>query len=195
MNKSLLSAVTLLLLFCAKINAQTTVSTWYIIPPTSGCNGVWAVDALTYGPCSFGAQYTMNPMGCVQLGGPTVADTTYLTLCAFPCDLYFVNSQGGACICGTGTQLEILESTQSILTTYPNPANTSSGWNVWMHQTGENVTVNIYNTLGQLVLTQETSGAEQIVHVDTSTLSAGTYSAAISVNGAVPYDQQLIITQ
>lgn len=197
MNKTLLSAFTVLLLFCVKIHAQTTtVTTWYIIPPTSGCNGVWAVDALTYGPCSAGAQYNMNPMGCVQLGGPTVADTTYLPLCAFPCDLTLINSQGQMCICSTGTVTDApLHSSERVLTTYPNPATTAGGWNVLLHQPGENVTVNIYNSLGQLVVSQNHSQADQIVHVDISSLVAGTYTAQISVNGAVSYNQQLVVTQ
>lgn len=195
MKKTLLSAVFLLALFCAKINAQTTITTWYIIPPTSGCNGVWAVDAVAAGCGSGPFQYNMSPPGCVQMTGPTVVDTTYWALCSFPCNLTIVNSQGLTCICGTGTQTGIEESSQSIVTTYPNPANTTSGWNVWLQQPGENVTVNIYNSLGQLVLTEQNSGAEQIVHLDLSSLVAGTYTAQISVNDAVSYNQQLIVTQ
>lgn len=196
MKKTLLSAVILLLLLGAKISAQTTVTTWYIIPPTSGCNGVWAVDAITYGPCSIGASYNMNPMGCVQLGGPTVADTTYLPLCAFPCDLTFVNSQGGTCICSTGQIMDAPQhSTERILTTYPNPTTTTSGWNVLLHQAGENVTVNIFNSLGQLVVSENHERADQIVHIDISALVAGTYTAQVSVNGAVTYNQQLVVTQ
>ncbi len=195
MTKTLLSAVILLLLFCAKINAQTTITTWYVIPPTSGCNGVWAVDAVAAGCGSGPFQYIMNPMGCVQMSGPTVADTTYWTLCAFPCNLTIVNSQGLMCICGTGTQTGIEQSAEHITTTYPNPANTTSGWNILLHQPGETVTVNIYNSLGQVVLSEDHSQSEQIVHVDLSSLVAGTYTAQVAVNGAVAYTQQLVVTQ
>ncbi len=196
MKKTLLSAVLLLLLFCAKINAQTVIPTWYIIPPTSGCNGVWAVQASAAGCGGNVTTYNMNPPGCVIMGGPTVVDTTYWSLCAFPCTVTMVNSVGQMCICSTGTMTGYPEiSATRIVTTYPNPCTTVSGWNVWLQQPGENVTVNIYNSLGQLVLTQTNSAAEQIVHVDTSTLAAGTYSAEITVNGATPYNQQLIITQ
>jgi hypothetical protein len=198
MKKNLLSAVILLLLFCAKINAQTTITTWYVIPPTNGCNGVWAVDASQFGGgCGSGPfTYNMNPMGCVNMANPTiVADTLCWSLCAFPCDLTIIDMQGNMCICGTGTVTDAPEhSSDRITTTYPNPATTTSGWNILLHQPGEHVTVSIYNSLGQLVVCENHSQADQIVHVDISSLVAGTYIAQVSVNGAASYNQQLVIT-
>lgn len=194
MNKTLLTALVLLSLFCAKINAQTTITTWYIIPPTSGCNGVWAIDA-SQGAC--GPTYIFNPSFpvCATFSS-VVADTMFLQLCSLPCSLMVSDTQGNPCaFCSTGTSVGVEESAQSITTTYPNPATSTGGWNIMLQQPGENVTVNIYNSLGQLVLTQQNSGAEQIVHVDLSSLVAGTYTASVSVNDAVAYNQQLIITQ
>lgn len=197
MKKHLLIAALVLLTIPAHLSAQTAITTWYIIPPTNGCNGVWALDASAFAACSVGPFVaTQNPNGCVGPGQTQIADTVYWSLCAFPCDVTITDSNGGVCTCMTGTMTNTDEtSAQHIVTTYPNPVSTSSGWNVWLHQPGENVTVNIYNSLGQVVLTQQNSGAAQIVHVDISTLVAGTYTAQISVNDAVSYNQQLIVTQ
>lgn len=197
MKKSLLFSALLCLFFTCGLSAQTTtITTWYVIPPTSGCNGVWAVDASEAGCGSAPFTYNMNPPGCVQMTGPTVADTTYWTLCAFPCNLTIIDAQGAMCICSTGTMTQVdLLSQNQIITTYPNPATTASGWNIWLDEPGSNVMVNIYNSVGQLVSTQSSDNAEQIFHVSTSDLSAGTYFAETSVNGAEPYRQKLILTQ
>jgi len=197
MKNTLLSVVLLLLLFCAKINAQTAIQTWYVIPPTSGCNGVWALDASAFAACGAGPFLaTQNPNGCIAPGQTQIADTVYWSLCAFPCDVTITDSNGSICTCTTGTMANTVEtSAQFIVTTYPNPATSTSGWNLWLHQPGADVTVNIYNSLGQVVFTQNNSGAEQIVHVDLSSLVAGTYTAQVSVNDAVSYNQQLIVTQ
>lgn len=197
MKKHLLFSALLITSLCVQLTAQTTITTWYVIPPTSGCNGVWAVDASQVATdCGSGPfMYNMNPPGCVNLSGPTVADTTYWQLCAFPCNLTIVDSQGMTCICGTGTSVGQEEnSTQRITTTYPNPSTSSAGWNILLREPGNNVVVNIYNSLGQLVSAQSSDNAEQIFRVDTSTLEAGNYIAEIAVNGAPPYRQQLILT-
>jgi hypothetical protein len=199
MKKILLTSAVLMLVAFTRLSAQTTINTWYVIPPTSGCNGVWAVDASQLAT-SCGTppyQYILNPMGCADLmNWTTVADTVYWPLCAFPCDLTTIDANGVMCICGTGTTTDAPEqSADRITTTYPNPATTAGGWNILLHQPGDNVTVNIYNPLGEVVVTQQTSAAGQIVHVDLSALAAGTYTAMVTVNEAVAYNQQLIITQ
>lgn len=184
-------------MLCFRLTAQTTINTWYVIPPTSGCNGVWAVDASQFGSCGTGPfQYSMNPMGCVNMTPNVVADTVYWQLCAFPCDLTIVDMTGNVCICGTGQFTDVPDhSAERITTTYPNPATTTSGWNILLHQPGENVSVNIYNSLGQVVLSEDHSQSEQIVHIDLSSLVAGTYTAQVAVNGTVAYNQRLIVTQ
>lgn len=197
MTKTLLTISVLVLLGATRLSAQTVINTWYVIPPTSGCNGVWAVDASQFGSCGTGPfQYNMNPMGCVQMTSNTAADTVYWNLCAFPCDLTIVDMSGNVCICGTGTTTDAPEhSADRIVTTYPNPATAAGGWNVLLHQPGENVTVSIYNSLGQLVISEQQERAGQIVQVDISSLTAGMYTTQISINGAAAYTQQLAVTQ
>lgn len=196
MKTTLLASTLLLILFCTKISAQITVPTWYIIPPTSGCNGVWAVDASIYGSCGNVTSYIMNPMGCVQMTNNTVVDTTYWTLCSFPCDLTMMGPSGIACICGTGTITDVEPtSAEHIITAYPNPSSSETGWNILLDAPGAAVEVNIYNAIGQLVTTQSAICSEQIFHINTTMLLPGTYFTETRVNGAAEYRQKLIITQ
>lgn len=189
-----------LLLFCASSKAQTTttITTYYVIPPTSGCNGVWAVQNSGFGACASGVTtYIMNPNGCMTFTGATYSgDTAFLPLCAFPCDLTVMDGNGNVCICGTGTTTGIVNQTAAaVLTTYPNPATTVEGWNVWMHQPGNAVTVSIFNSLGQKVSMQSAENASEIFHVDTSALLPGTYVAEIVVNNSGMLRQKLVITR
>ncbi len=196
MKKTLLASALLLIALSTRLSAQTTIPTWYIIPPTSGCNGVWAVDASILGACGQIMTYNMSPPGCVQLAGNVVADTMFWPLCNFPCDLTMIGPNGGTCICGTGTILDLEPtSVEKIVTTYPNPSSSENGWNILLNEPGSCVTVNIYNTFGQLVSTQSSDNSEQILHVNTSLLSAGTYFTETIVDGAAPYRQKLILTQ
>lgn len=196
MKKTLLTSALLLIVLCTKLSAQTTIPTWYIIPPTSGCNGVWAVDASVYGSCGAVTSYIMNPMGCVQITNNTVADTTYWVLCSFPCNLTMMGPSGIACICGTGTVTDVEQnSAEHIVTAYPNPSTTETGWNILLDAPGSSVVVNIYNAFGQLVTTQSSGCSEQIFHVTTNTLVPGTYFTETRVNGAALYRQKLVITQ
>jgi hypothetical protein len=196
MKKTLLSAALLFILFCTKISAQTTVPTWYVIPPTNGCNGVWAVDASVFGGCGSVSTYIMSPPGCVQMTNNTVADTTYWVLCSFPCNLTMMGPSGIACICGTGTMTG-LEPTSSeyIVTAYPNPTSSDNGWNILLDGPGHSVEVNIYNSVGQLVSTQSTQNADQIFRISTTLFNPGTYFTETVVDGAPAYRQRLILTQ
>lgn len=196
MKKLLLTSAMLLLSLCLELSAQTPITTWYIIPPTSGCNGVWAID---YSQAGCGSTYLFNPSFPVACGSFTgsVADTMFIQLCSMPCDLTVVDMNGNICgFCGTGTSTGVgTLSQEHIITTYPNPATSAGGWNVWIDEPGSAVTVNIYNAFGQLVSTQSSANAEQVFHVDASDLPAGTYFTEIMVNGATPYRQKLILTQ
>ena len=138
----------------------------------------------------------MSPPGCVQLAGNIVADTMFWPLCNFPCDLTMIGPNGGTCICSTGT-ITVVESASAdkIITAYPNPSTSENGWNILLDAPGSSITVNIYNSLGQLVSTQSSDNSEQIFHVNTSLLSAGTYFTEMLVDGAAPYRQKLVLTQ
>ncbi|HLG04489.1 MAG TPA: T9SS type A sorting domain-containing protein [Bacteroidia bacterium] len=172
----------------------TTITTYYVIAPTSGCNGVWAINNIQFSACS-GGTYSMYPFGCAILNGPVSGDTMFLQLCAFPCDIDMINSSGGACICGTGTTVGVDDpANEAVFTTYPNPSNSETGWNIWFQQPGNNVEVVIYNSVGQLMAIQKNNSAPSVLPVNTSALCAGTYLVEIRVNGGI-LRQRLVLTQ
>lgn len=100
------SVILIGLIFAIKVYSQTiTVTTWYVIPPTSGCNGIWAVDATAW-PCFTGGCTYMfpSPFGCtpsIPTCDSIVADTLYIPLCSLPCNLAASCSPGPVVICGT----------------------------------------------------------------------------------------------
>lgn len=89
------------LIFVNSSFSQTSINTYYYIPPTSGCNGVWALqnfEAVCHSPYVVAA----NPDSCTDFrAGTIVGDTLFLPLCDFPCTLYVTTDSGGVCICGT----------------------------------------------------------------------------------------------
>lgn len=172
----------------------TTITTYYILPPTSGCNGVWAINAPQAG-C--GSTYSFNPnfpMNCANWG-PTVGDTLYLQLCSMPCDLTVMDQNAVMCgFCATGTMTALETPLYSaLITTYPNPATTAEGWNLWLDKTGNVVEIKIYNSCGQLVQAEREENALQLYHIATNSLLPGNYIAEIKINGTV-HHQKLVLT-
>ena len=103
MKKYLLIIVGLLIHF--SVSAQTiTATTFYVTPPTTGCNGIWAIDATTW-PCSCTCTYSVTPFGCLNSGWPACdsiyADTVYMKLCSVPCNIIAATFSGSVVICGT----------------------------------------------------------------------------------------------
>jgi hypothetical protein len=178
------------------IKAQTTLTTYYIIPPTSGCNGVWAVNAASPGWCGPGTTWIFSPIMCGQMG-PTVGDTLYIQLCSIPCNVAFSDFNGPCAICGTGTTTGTNSpaSNPEIITTYPNPSSTGEGWNLMLNSTGKNLQIKIYNSCGQLVMQQEEKSAPGILHIDTGTLSTGTYTVEVVVDQSSVLHEKMVLTR
>lgn len=67
-------------------------NTYYVTPPTSGCNGVWAVDGsvLSSGTCSPPYTYTISPAGCANYDYNN-GDTLFFDLCSFPCSYSMIS--------------------------------------------------------------------------------------------------------
>lgn len=74
-------------------------ATVYVTPPTSGCNGVWAVQ-VTSVYCTPTSPYTfsMEPSGCVQLDnwGQDLGNFL-IPLCSVPCTLAVTSADGVTC--------------------------------------------------------------------------------------------------
>lgn len=92
-------------------HGQATLSTYYVIPPTSGCNGVWAFGPYSslWATCTGPYAWLFDPFSCVDYPGgvPTnlnvVNDTIVMDLCSLPCEFLFYADTGlcAQLICGT----------------------------------------------------------------------------------------------
>lgn len=63
-----------------------------MIPPTSGCNGLWVLqDSMWQYPCT----YTHNPPMCLTFNHRN-GDSLFLNLCSIPCDYFESCNQYGS---------------------------------------------------------------------------------------------------
>src|SRR5436190_358293 len=83
------------LLAPAALSAQ--MLTYYVVPPTAGCNGIWAVNWFSLECGSAPYTYTMEPMGCLQVNWTYSGDTAFFPLCTLPCAFYITSADGGTC--------------------------------------------------------------------------------------------------
>jgi len=123
--QKLLSLLILTILFTAKIQAQIVYSpnTYYLIPPTLGCNGIWAVQ---YPQNCIASNSIISPFGCATINHFN-GDTLFFDLCSIPCEYLVVNDSGTVCmICLVFQQTtNVIESPATVenVTVYPNPFN------------------------------------------------------------------------
>lgn len=109
--KQLHCLVVLLGLCTCGASAQTTLTTYYVIPPSNGCDGVWAFGPYSalWSACSGPYTWTFDPFDCVdgsQWGQPVplnvVGDTIIMDLCSQPCDFLFYADTGLCAVCYGG---------------------------------------------------------------------------------------------
>jgi hypothetical protein len=184
--KKLLLLITVAI--CSFLHSQT-ITTYYIIPPVSGCDGVWAINA-TQASC--GQQYIFAPTFCASFSGQ-VADTLYLALCSQPCSLV-VNGPNGPCgFCGTPLTTGQHEVSSPVFTTYPNPATAQSGYTIVTAQPAQEVKTEIISLAGQTVQIITQSAPNAKAELDISHLATGTYFVKIQVDGAAPVLQKMVV--
>jgi hypothetical protein len=86
--------------------AQTPLTTYYVIPPTGGCNGLWAFGSWSgmFDGCTGPYMYAFDPFSCVDMswGYPPFqysGDTVFAQLCSLPCDFYIISADSNvACV-------------------------------------------------------------------------------------------------
>lgn len=164
-----------ILIISARISSQTiTATTWYVIPPTSGCNGIWAIDASAW-PCfTSGCSYAAaSPWGCLTTTFPVcdsiVADTLYLPLCSLPCNIAASCSPGPMVICGTpppvttGVNQPFLEKIKASLT--------DGILNI--ENLNPNEIIEVYDVSGRQIIAKKNSGTKE--EIDFTSLSRQVY--------------------
>jgi hypothetical protein len=114
-------------------SAQGPLTTYYIVPPTSGCNGVWAFGPYSTMWATCGSapyQWLFNPSSCVGPQGlnvplTVVNDTIMMDLCGQPCSFELYSVDIGLCLvelCDLPADpTNIQRSTQHGPTFAPNP--------------------------------------------------------------------------
>lgn len=106
-----LAALLALAVCTSGTSAQNMLTSYYVIPPTNGCDGVWAFGPYSalWSACTGPYTWFFDPLGCVdgsQWGQPiplnVVGDTIFMDLCSQPCDFLFYADTGlcVVCICG-----------------------------------------------------------------------------------------------
>lgn len=110
--------ISLVFMLPVKSQITFTLNTYYVIPPTMGCNGIWAVE---FHPNCFAA-WTIVP--CATMGSVD-GDTLFLQLCSIPCEFEIINDSGNVCgTCGVGylTGTQEMEVFSGSIRVSPNPS-------------------------------------------------------------------------
>ena len=162
-------------LFAQYISSANTI---YMIPPTSGCNGQWAIldTAYTSGFCQ-GVAYNINPIGCASFNSRN-GDTLFLDLCSIPCDYVSINPNGNVCmICN----IDFTTSSNNISTKpeaniYPNPNN---GVFTIEYQSFQKQTLFITDLTGKIVHQEILNTDYTTQKIVTKNLSKGLYLVVI----------------
>lgn len=101
-----LAVLALLALLACPASAQITLTSYYVVPPTNGCNGLAAMGPASNmwsGGCTPPYMYVVEPTGCAQgTDGFTPfwvsGDTVYTSLCSTPCQLSIWDASVGECV-------------------------------------------------------------------------------------------------
>lgn len=177
------------------LRAQTVLTTYYVIPPTSGCNGVWALGPVSSGCFSIGSAYTFTPVGCAPFNSNTISgDTLFIPLCSVPCSLAVINSSSGSyCICNMswlGAGDIIAPAQQTIFTSWPNPANSNV---LHLKSTVPLQTdVSLTDATGRTVLQQHFDRLGDMETLEISCIPAGVYFLKFETPGGKPVYQRII---
>ena len=151
----------------------TTIGTYYVTPPSNGCNGVWAAGPIPFGQCTAPYTYSVNPPGCFDGFIGTSGDTLFISLCSIPCEMIMIDEGGGTCfICDlsydvtTGTE----EETDLAIEVYPNPVEHTLKFR---HKKTEQFSVKLFDAVGRLVFSRQIQPYENTM--DVSFLKPGVY--------------------
>jgi hypothetical protein len=136
-------------------------NTLYMIPPTSGCNGQWAVldTAFTSGFCT-GPIYNIFPVGCAVIDS-RVGDTLYFDLCAIPCNVIEVSTSGNSCM-NCNVDIATSVSSSSLLPTISIHPNPTSGQITISLEEAKTGVLSIRNYLGQIVMKQGFNNTQEL---------------------------------
>lgn len=185
MKKSLTIAIIILTSMTA--NAQYTYSpnTYYLIPPTNGCNGVWAIEYTVQ--CQ-----TLNWTGCPSCfqNDHVQGDTLFLKLCCIPCTITGTTMNGDVCLQATCGLL-------SGITEYHNTHELDIAWQDHYSFTLKNTQdafdrVLIISITGQVIKEWTKLNRNENITFNTNNLANGLYVINTFKNGRIANSQKII---
>lgn len=187
---------TLLLAVMAGITlrAQIVLTTYYVIPPTNGCNGVWAMGPVSSGCFLPGTTYSFVG-NCVMPGSATISgDTILMPVCFIPCNLTTSNSSSGTyCVCdllSLDAGSTSASAQQTIFTSWPNPANSNT---LNLKSTIPLQTdVSLIDATGRTVLQQHFERLDDVETLEISCVPAGVYFLKFETPGGRPVYQRIV---
>ena len=185
MKKSLTIAIIILTSMAANAQYVWSANTFYLIPPTNGCNGVWAI----YNPygCS---TYTWT--GCPVCFQPDHihGDTLFVKLCCIPCTITGTTMNGDACMqatCGLATGIA----------EYNNIEKLDITWQDHYTFTMQNIQdafdrVIIVSITGQIIKEWPKLNGNETITFNTNNLANGLYIINTFKNGAIVNMKKII---
>lgn len=181
----ILAAFMSLFAWMSSASAQTTLTTYYVVPPTNGCDGLWAFGPYStlWNSCTGPYTYLFDPISCVdgsQGGLPiplnVVGDTIIMDLCSQPCDFLFYGDTGlcVVCICGPLIPTTVVDADPgSDLSIGPNPVPASSPM-LQLHTTWTGpLFLQVLDLAGRSLLQATVQGGRS--EVDLSGIPVGSY--------------------
>jgi hypothetical protein len=153
-------------LLATPVEAQVSLTTYWLIPPTMGCDGLWA-----FGPASAvmdtcpASTWNFAPFNCVDFPGGippfpnTVGDTVIVAICSLPCTFQVTTDTGicMVCIAPVYTTAEAPAYSKSRLRIAPNPIGSSDRELVLDGLSVTHGTLAIKNATGQTLFAKEIS--------------------------------------
>lgn len=189
MKKSALIIILVLSILTVKAQYTYSPNTYYLIPPTIGCDGVWAIEDTVQ--C---ATYALN--NCYQFDHSN-GDTLFLKLCSTPCSFVATTSNGDICVyafCDYNPTAIIKPNSfkDYQISTYPNPAANEAVFETITPAT-ETCVIIIYDLNGKSLLSNKLEAGSSKVKFDLSGLSSGVYYYRVYNRGVVQQTNKLIL--
>lgn len=176
-----------MLVISVRAYTQYTYSpnTIYMIAPTSGCNGEWAVLDTMYssGYCQL-PSYSINPFSCATINHRN-GDTLFFDLCSVPCDVITMGDSGNVCLtCSVDIATNVVkEKIFTQIKIYPNPANH------WLTVAIEKniiskVKTEVFDLAGKLLLSDNYLLQDGLLQINVSSIMNGVYLFKLTFSDA-----------
>ncbi len=175
-------------------------NTWYVNAPTSGCNGIWAINTTLWPACTGGCTYAAaSPSGCLTTVFPgcdsIVGDTLYLKICSLPCNI-MANCGTSSATCGTGTLMttSIPEFVLKKSKIFPNPSNGQLQLDYQIDEQKTGLLI-ISDLAGRAVDRFTISGKNSSIKIDETRLENGAYFYRIITDRAIQSFGKIVIAK